>query len=61
MVHLAFLPQIFWAGGGDLRKPFYHSVNVNRVVVLFVSGGGTQVLHVVIKLFLLGGGGDPKT
>ena len=42
-------------------KAFCHSVNVHRVVFLLASGGDTQVLHVVLKLLLLGGGGDPKT
>ena len=35
-------------------------VNVHGVVVLFVGGADTQPLY-VIRLFVLTGGGDPKT
>ena len=42
-------------------KAFCHSVNVHGVVVLFAGGGNTKPLYVVIKLFVVTGGGDPKT
>ena len=40
---------------------FCHSVNVHGVVVLFADGGDTETLFVVIKLFVVTCGGDPKT
>ena len=40
---------------------FCHSMNVHGMVVLFAGGGDTWPLYVVIKLFVLTGGGDPKT
>ena len=42
-------------------KAFCCSVNVDGVVVLFAGGGDTSPLYVVIELFVLTGGGDPKT
>ena len=42
-------------------KAFCHSVNVHGVVVLFAGGGDTSTLHVITKLFVATGGGDPKT
>ena len=38
-----------------------HFANVDGVVVLFVSGGNTSALHVVIQLIALRSGVDSKT
>ena len=42
-------------------KAFCGSVNVHWVVVLLLGGGDTSPEYVLIKLFLVAGGGDPKT
>ena len=42
-------------------KAFYHSVNVDGVVVLCAGGGDTLALYVVIEIFVVTGGGDFKT
>ena len=54
------LPQNFGLWWGPM-KAFCHSVNVDGVVVLFAGGGNTSTLYVVIKIFVITGGGDPKT
>ena len=42
-------------------KAFCYSVNVDGMVVLFAGGGDTSALYVVIKHFIVAGGGNPKT
>ena len=54
---LHFWLLVFWWGP---TKAFYHSVNVHRVLILFAGGGDTQPLDVIIKLFVVTGGEDPK-
>ena len=42
-------------------KAFCCSVNVHGVVVPFTGGGNTIPLYIIIKLFLVKGGRNPKT
>ena len=60
MVGLLFLPQNFGLLVGTYNA-FCCSVNLHVVVFLFAGGGDTLPLYVIIKLFLVTGGGEPKT
>ena len=60
MVDWLFLPQNFGLEVGP-TKIICCSGNVHGVAVLFAGGGDTYPLYVVIKLFVLTGGGEPKT
>ena len=42
-------------------KAICHSVNVEGMLILLGGGGNTSMLHVVMELFVLRSGGDPKT
>ena len=55
-----FCPTILGRWWGPM-KAFSTCVNVHWVVVLLSHGGDTSPLYVLIKLFLVAGGGDPKT
>ena len=60
MAGFSFLPQISGQQWGPTNA-ICCSVNVDRVVASLGGGGDTLTLHVVIELFALRNGGDPKT